>query len=911
MKQIDSETILVVNDNTDQLDLTQFLLEQAGYKVLRAQNGAEGLEIAIRKSPALVVSDVIMPVLNGIEMCRQIREVPHLHTIPVLLVSALRPDSESAVEGFRAGADDYLEVPFEQTRFIAKVERLFERKHDEDALIQLIKTKNALRESQTELAHIKFALDESTIVAITDSNGRITYVNDKFCEISKYSRAELLEQNHQIINNDYHPEEFIRNLRATIANGKVWKGEIKNRAKDGSYYWVAMTIVPFLNAALKPQQYIAISHDSTERKEAEEFLQQSETYFRALIENASDLISILNPDGTMRYESPSLKRILGYEPEDLIGNSTFDFLHPDDLEKAHTAFDEVLQNPAKMVEVEIRFRHKNGQWCYFACTLRNLLDNPAISGIVSNAFQITEHKRAEEALRESEERYRVLFENNPLPMWVFDAETLEFLAVNEAAVNHYGYSYQEFMSMNVTAIRQSGNIPARLENLSNSAGEIYTADLGKHRKKDGSLIDVEITSHDLIFGGRRSRLILVNDVTERRWAEEALRKSEEQLRQSQKLESIGRLTGGIAHDFNNMLTAINGYSDLTLKLLSADDPIRRNIEQIKKAGERSAELTRQLLAFSRQQILQPKVLDINKVISDTIIMLQRLIGEDIQLVAALSPDIGKIEADPGQLSQVLMNLVVNSRDAMPQGGSIVIETENIVLDEQYARRHTSVKAGNYVLLAVSDTGTGMDQETKQHIFEPFFTTKAIGKGTGLGLSTVYGIVKQSGGNIWVYSEAGNGTTFKIYLPQIEETGKFMEQQTVDSSDFQRGAETILLVEDEEIVRKLTCEVLESCGYTVIEAQNGIEALFVCEKHGGKIELLMTDVVMPQMGGRELAEKLTQAYPQMRVLFTSGYTDDAIVRHGIIAAGANFIQKPFTFDALARKIRNLLDTAHNI
>ena len=905
MKPNSSDTVLVVNDNIDQLDLLQYILEQADYKVLRAENGAEGLDIATEKSPDLIVSDVMMPVMNGIELCRRIREVPQLHRVPVLLVSALRVDSESAVEGFRAGADDYLEIPFEQSRFTAKVERLFERKRDEEAHIQLIKAQKALHESRTELAYIKFALDESTIVVMTDADGRINYFNEKFCEISKYSRAELKDKNHRILNSGHHPKEFFSDLWKTINNGNVWKGEIKNRAKDDSYFWVEMTIVPVLDDKRNPQKFIAISHDITESKEAEELLQHSETYYRALIENASDLISILDSEGKMRFQSPSIKRILGYDSGELIGNLNFDFLHPDDSEKARQAIVEVVRNPSKPVEVEVRFRHKKGYWRHFACTLTNLLDNFAIKGIVSNAFDITERKQTEEALRESEERYRILFDSNPLPMWVVEAETLNFLAVNDAAIKHYGYSYEEFLAMSLANVHLPEDVPDLMKNLADPTSPVYRADVWKHRRKDETTIDVEITSHDLMFSGKRARLVLINDITEQKWAEEALRQSEEQLRQSQKLESVGRLAGGIAHDFNNMLTAINGYSDLILARLAADDPIRRNVEEIKKAGVRSAELTHQLLAFSRRQILQAKVLDLNKVISDTIIMLQRLIGEDIHLIASLSPEIGLIEADPGQLSQVILNLVVNSRDAMPKGGSIVIETESVYLDEQYAGQHISAKPGDYVMLAVSDTGTGMDEETRKQIFEPFFTTKEIGKGTGLGLSTVYGIVKQSGGNIWVYSEIGKGTTFKIYLPIMSQNAAVAEK-TIESIELQKGSETILLVEDEDVVRNLSREVLELCGYKVIEAENGLAALAICEKYGGEIDMLMTDVVMPQMGGRELAQTLLESYPQMRVLFTSGYTDDAIVRHGILDVGTNFIQKPFTFENLARKIRELFD-----
>jgi PAS domain S-box-containing protein len=383
------------------------------------------------------------------------------------------------------------------------------------------------------------------------------------------------------------------------------------------------------------------------------------------------------------------------------------------------------------------------------------------------------------------------------------------------------------------------------------------------------------------------------------------RHNAEMLRQAQKLESVGRLAGGIAHDFNNMLTAINGYSGMILRQLAQDDPLRPKVEEIKKAGDRSASLTHQLLAFSRRQILKPKVLDITEVIIDTSMMLQRLIGEDIQLNILPNPKIGRVEVDPGQLTQVIMNLAVNARDAMPNGGSLTIETANVYLDEKYAALHIPTKPGAYVMLAVTDNGSGMDDETMKQIFEPFYTTKEVGRGTGLGLSTVYGIVKQSGGYIWVYSELGKGTTFKIYFPRVdEEVRENKNTSAFENAPF--GDETILLVEDEESVRNFARETLETCGYKVIEAGNGVEALSIYKKFDSKIDLLITDVVMPKMGGRKLAEKIARMNPQIPQLFMSGYTDDTIIRQGMITEDMTFIQKPFTFEMLAHKVRELLD-----
>jgi len=529
---------------------------------------------------------------------------------------------------------------------------------------------------------------------------------------------------------------------------------------------------------------------------------------------------------------------------------------------------------------------------------------PAVERGIEEVKNRRIQRSTEAALRRSEERYRLLFEKNPLPMWVYDVDTLIFLAVNIAAEEHYGYSAEEFRTMTIKDIRPAEDAAALEANLSQTPGMIDVGDEWRHKKKDGSIINVEVTSHALMFDGKKARLVLANDVTKRIQAEEELRKSEEQLKQSLKLESIGRLAGGIAHDFNNMLTAINGYSELTLRRLDENDPLRPNIEEIKKAGERSAELTKQLLAFSRRQMLQSKVLDINQVVSDTVLMLERLIGEDIDLVTVLDSNTANIEADPGQLSLVILNLVVNSRDAMPDGGTITIETKNVFLDDAYARQHVSVKPGPYVMLSIGDTGIGMDAQTQQQIFEPFFTTKEVGKGTGLGLSTVYGIIKQSNGNIWVYSEVGKGTVFKIYLPQITESSSPIEE--AKPTDSFLGTETILVVEDEDMVRNLTVEVLESCGYEVLQARNGIEALDFCKSYKEKIDLLITDIVMPQIGGRELAERMLHEDPSLCVLFTSGYTDDAIVRHGILEEDANFIQKPFNLDDLGKKVRELLD-----
>jgi signal transduction histidine kinase/CheY-like chemotaxis protein len=384
------------------------------------------------------------------------------------------------------------------------------------------------------------------------------------------------------------------------------------------------------------------------------------------------------------------------------------------------------------------------------------------------------------------------------------------------------------------------------------------------------------------------------------------REREQRLRQSQKMEAVGRLAGGIAHDFNNLLTAIIGYSQFIQMRLAEEDPLIREVEEIQKASHRAAALTRQLLAFSRKQVLQPKVIDLNTVVSDMEKMLGRLIGEDIELISFPDPELGRVKADPSQVEQVLLNLVVNARDAMPRGGKLIIQTANVVLDESYARtRLGSIAPGRFVMLAVTDTGSGMDRETMSHIFEPFFTTKEQGKGTGLGLSTVYGIVTQSGGDVSVESERTRGTTFKVYLPRVEEAGDQAHAGAAGAGKA-RPAETVLLVEDEEIVYRLLHEVLEMNGYDVLGANDAREAIAICERHAGRIHLMLTDVVMPRLSGRELAERVAPLRPDMKVLYMSGHTDDAIVHYGVIEAGMAFIQKPFSPNALALKVREVLD-----
>lgn len=525
--------------------------------------------------------------------------------------------------------------------------------------------------------------------------------------------------------------------------------------------------------------------------------------------------------------------------------------------------------------------------------------------------ELAERKRIETVLMESEERYHHIAANAPGMVYQFVLHpdgTVALTFVSEGCRDIYDMEPEAIIRnpMSVIDIIHPEDRPGYDLSVAESARSLaawkwkgrMVLSSGKLKWIQGASRPERQADGSVIWDG------LLMDVTESMEAKEALRETEEELRQAQKMEAIGRLAGGIAHDFNNLLAIVLLHSDLLLKRLAPGDPARRRAEEIKSASHRAASLTRQLLAFSRRQVLQPKVINLNEAVANMSNMLRRLIGEDINLLTVLEPELGRVKADPGQVEQVIMNLAVNARDAMPGGGKLIIETKNVFLSEEYASRHASVTSGQYIRLTVSDTGHGMDKETQERIFEPFFTTKDLGKGTGLGLSTVYGIVKQSGGDIWVYSEQGIGTTFKVYLPLSEDAA--VEDKVNIKEPESRGTETVLLAEDEGMVRRVAREVLEMQGYRVLEARDVQEALAISATHDGLIHILLTDVVMPGMSGREIAAQILLSRSQMKVLYMSGYTDDAIVQHGVLDEGTSFIEKPFTSDALLCKLREVLD-----
>jgi len=629
----------------------------------------------------------------------------------------------------------------------------------------------------------------------------------------------------------------------------------------------------------------------TGRKHSEKALRESERRFSLAFHANPIPVSISEIEtGRILDVNEQFLRTLGYSREEVIGKSSLELGLWANRSDRDRLGKRILQEGGAAQDQEVQIRTRSGE-------IRNVvgsavrIDVGSMPCVLSTFQDIT-------PLRQSEQRYRLLFERNLAGVF---RSTLDgvLLDCNEAFARIYGFaSREEVLARPAADLYPVAEFRKELvERVRREKALVNCEEQG--RRKDGSSCWI-LGNYTLVPDSSGKETIIEGtliDITERK-------RLEEQFRQAQKMEAVGQLAGGVAHDFNNLLTSILGYSDLLADRLRGKSPEFEALDEIRKAGERAASLTRQLLAFSRQQVFQPKVLDVNTLMHDLHKMLGRLIGEDIELVTEFDSSVDRIRADASQIEQVIMNLAVNARDAMPQGGTLTFETRNVEIDEAYVRQHAGAQRGRYVMIAVSDTGHGMNAATQARIFEPFFTTKELGKGTGLGLATVYGIVKQSGGYIWVYSEPARGTTFQIYLPRVEEPLEDLHARAPAEPGI-RGTETLLLVEDEGSVRTLSRTILESRGYTVLEASGPREALETARRHEGPIHLVVTDVVMPEMSGWDLAAELSSLRPGVRVLYMSGYPDRAVVRHGFLAEGSVFLQKPFSPDVLGRKVREAL------
>jgi two-component system, cell cycle sensor histidine kinase and response regulator CckA len=739
-------------------------------------------------------------------------------------------------------------------------------------------------------------------MVVVNQDGEIVLLNVQAEKQFGYRRDELIGQKVKNIIPEGFAERLIADGTRTAAEAvaqQIGTGlELSGRRKDGSEFPIEIMLSPLESA--EGILVTAAIRDITVRKDAEKHLAQMEARYRGLLEAAPDAMVVVNQDGEIVLLNLQAERQFGYRRDELIGQKVKNIIPQGFAERliadgTRSAAEALAQQIG--MGIELTGRRKDGSEFPIEIMLSPL---DGVNGILVTAAirDITERKRREYDMS----CLVAVVESSHDAIIGLTPEGI-VLTWNHGAERIYGYPSAEAVGRSIVFTSP----PDRpLESLSLLEGVRRGETLEPFEtirvKKDGTRIHVSVTLSPIkdSDGQVVGVSAVARDVTESK-------NLEAMLRQAQKMEAVGQLAGGVAHDFNNLLGVILGYTGLLLDRMITDDPQRKSIEEIQKAGDRAALLTRQLLAFSRKQVLQPEILDLNTVVAGAEKLLQRLIGEDIELHVILNPALGRIEADAGQLEQIIMNLAVNARDAMPPGGKLTIETSNVEIDEDYAVQHPSTRTGPHVMLSVTDTGCGMDADTKAHMFEPFFTTKEFGKGTGLGLSTVYGIVKQSGGSVWVYSEVGIGSTFKIYLPCVSPALEIAAPSDKPEK-IAGGLQTILIVEDEVPLLEVTHRSLEAFGYTILAAKSPAEAIQISRSHPGPIHLMVTDVIMPGMSGAQLSSRLSVSRPEMKVLYVSGYTDDTIVRHGVLERGLAFLQKPFSPRTLARKVSEVLATA---
>jgi two-component system, cell cycle sensor histidine kinase and response regulator CckA len=755
--------------------------------------------------------------------------------------------------------------------------------------------KNALQQSEEAFRRIFHA--SSNMMAIhTIKERRFVDLNRAAASLGGFKREDLIGhtmEDRGLVEDPSFEDRVGRKLRE---EGKAHNIETKLRAKTGEWHTILASVDPIIYN--NEPCMLAVSVDITEHEKRAEALRRSEEKYRMLVENSIQGLAIIQ-NSRFVFCNGAYVTISGYTVEELLTLSPIEMdemIHPDDRDAIHTRYLDQLSGKPIVPHFEYRgIKKKDGSVIWLEA-YTSIIDYSGMPAIQSVCMDITDRKNSEEALKESKEYLNQIINCLGDPMFVKDGEH-RITLVNDAMCAFRAMSREELIGRVDLPDTPLFRFWEQEEDVLRTGREIVSED-NLPDSQGGSHIFMAKKTPLAHKSGNRQVVGVLRDITE-------YKRLEAQFLQAQKMEAVGVLAGGVAHDFNNLLNVINGYAELLLDELDPNVPMRKELAQIRDAGQRATSLTSQLLAFGRKQIMQLEIFDLNQILANMSAMLGRMIGEDIVIVSKIPKDPMLINADPGKIQQVIMNLVVNARDAMPDGGKLTIETDKVHFDDSYVKEHPTTKPGPYILLAISDNGIGMDATTQAHVFEPFFTTKEKGKGTGLGMSTVYGIVKQSDGFIWVYSEPGKGTTIKIYLP-LAGSSISSEAPETQLSPVLHGSETILVVEDEDAVRALVCHILDDHGYKVLEAADGMQAFHIVQENTHPIHLIITDVVMPGIGGKMLLSRIEDILPGVKSLFISGYTDNAIVHHGILDSGVAFLQKPFTVDGLLRKVREVLD-----
>jgi PAS domain S-box-containing protein len=781
--------------------------------------------------------------------------------------------------------------------------KLLARKLPNGNVLGILRDISEDRQTAQHLSLLDFTLNHVDEAAfLIDETAGFRYVNAAACQVLGYDREELLRLGVPNIDPEYQRERWAGHWEELKTRGSFII-ESQHRTKDGRLFPVEISLNYF---EYNGQGYnLALVRDITARRTAEATLRESESKYKQLIEITGTGYVILDHQGQVIDANQEYARLAGRPgPEEVIGRSVLEWTAPQDRERNAAEVRKCIEQ-GFVRHLEIDYVTPDGRVNPIEIDAAVLEGSDPLR-ILTLCRDIADRKRFENALRQSEERFRLTFHTSPDSININRLEDGLYVDINEGFTRLTGYTREEVIGRTSLGINIWQDPRDREELVRGLKQQGYYNDLeAKFRRKDGSVGIGQMSARVILLAGVPHIISVTKDITATRQAEEEKEKLQAQLLQAQKMESVGRLAGGVAHDFNNMLAAILGHAELALEETVPGQTLRANLEEIRNAAQRSADLTRQLLAFARQQTVDPRIVDLNATVNGMLKMLRRLIGEDIDLAWLPLPDLWSIKIDPSQVDQVLANLCVNARDAIRSVGKITIETRNVSFDESYCRDHPDFIPGEYVMLAVSDDGEGMSKEVLDHIFEPFFTTKELGRGTGLGLSMVYGIVKQNKGFINVYSEPGKGTSFKIYFSRIP-SGSDVSRSAPKAGTLPGGGETVLLVEDERVLLDLGQTMLRRLGYAVLAASTPEKALQLAENHQGRIRLLITDVVLPGMNGRDLAVRIRASNPGLKCLFMSGYTANVIAHKGVLEEGLCFLQKPFSLQVLAVKVREALD-----